>query len=714
MDTPLRSLRHLARAHGVQLDYTDPQGRLQVASPESLMAVLRALGCEITRIEHAATALVARRTQRWRRVAEPVHVAWDGRGGGLDVRLPAAAAAPRIALHLATESGETLDWEARFDAPPTRAARVNGEQFVLHRIALPPVLPPGYHRLRGEIGPHRFETLLIAAPQTAYRGDCGEPSWGAFMPLYALHSRNGMGCGDYGDLGALLRWVHELGGRTVGTLPILPAFLDECFEPSPYVPLSRLFWNEFFVDVTAAPELQQCEAARRVLESAAHAASVAALREAKLVDYAAVMRLRRAVLEPLARSFFDGALPARRAAYGRFLATRPGVMEYARFRAASETHRTPWLHWPAAERGGSLTAAIDLDRVQYHAYAQWLAHEQLGAAAGAGRGRGAGLYLDFPVGVSAIGFDTWRYRDSFALGTRVGAPPDTLFTQGQDWGFPPFHPDGLRDSGYAYLRSCLRHHMSIATHLRIDHVMGLHRLFWIPPDCDTPRGVYVCYQPEEMYAVLSLESHRARCALVGENLGIVPDRVERAMQRHALGRLYVMQFALYDGPEKLTPPAPDAVASLNTHDMPTFAAFWRGLDIDDRLDLGFINAEQAAAEHAGRADLRARFHGWIAQHAAPAAAGAGDGDDTGAALAACIDFLARSPAAMVLVALEDLWLETLPHNVPSTWRERPNWMRKSRYTLEELRALPEVKHLLRDLVLRRGVTSAQAIRPAAG
>jgi len=701
MNSPGRHLRRLARSYGVQLDYTDPNGRLQVASPESLIAVLGALGCEIARPEDAADASRARRAQQWRQLTEPVHVAWDGRGWSLGLRLPGSVTAPRIGLHLLTDSGEAIDWEARFEAQLVRTANVNGEIFRLHRIALPPVLPPGYHHLHGEIGPHRFETLIVAAPQAAFRGDV-ERGWGAFMPLYALRSRPGMGSGDYSDLGALLRWVHDLGGHTVGTLPILPAFLDECYEPSPYVPMSRLFWNEFYLDVTAAPELQQSDAARAVLESTEHATAVEALRAASLVDYAATMRARRAVLEPLARSFFAAPVPARRAAYDRFLSTRPRLLEYARFRAASERHRTPWIQWPAAQRNGKLEEGdVDRDRVQYHAYAQWLAHEQLSAAAGTGRRHGAGLYLDFPVGVNAIGFDTWRHRDSFALGTRVGAPPDTLFTQGQDWGFPPLHPEGLRQSGYSYLRACLRHHMSVAKHLRVDHVMGLHRLFWIPPDCDTPRGVYVCYRPEEMYAVMSLESHRSRCALVGENLGIVPARVERAMQRHSLRRLYVMQFALYDGPERLTPPAPDAVASLNTHDMPTFASFWRGLDIDDRLGLQFVNAEQAAAEHAARADLRARFGGWLATRAGVPSLPEGE-EGTRLALEGCLDFLARSPASMVLVALEDLWLESEPHNVPSTWRERPNWMRKARYTLEELRTHPDVVRLLHAMRSQRG------------
>jgi 4-alpha-glucanotransferase len=296
------------------------------------------------------------------------------------------------------------------------------------------------------------------------------------------------------------------------------------------------------------------------------------------------------------------------------------------------------------------------------------------------RADGGGLYLDFPLGVHPDGYDVWRHRDAFALEVSGGAPPDTFFTRGQDWGFPPLHPEGLRATEYRYYIDALRHHLKHAAFLRIDHVMGLHRMFWVPRGLGPAEGTYVHSHPEELYAILSLESERYRTRVIGENLGTVPPYVNTAMERHGVRGMYVGQFVVNPDPERaLEDPAPGVVASLNTHDTPTFAAFWKGLDIDDRKELGLLDEDQSRQEHEHRARLRHALSAWLKNRGFLSP----EFEDPKSVLDAWLAYLAAGPAELVLVTLEDLFLEERPQNTPGTWRERPNWSRLMRHAFED-------------------------------
>ncbi len=273
-----------------------------------------------------------------------------------------------------------------------------------------------------------------------------------------------------------------------------------------------------------------------------------------------------------------------------------------RFRAAGEQQKATWWNWPERMREGEIRPG-DYDEAsrRYHLYVQFLAQEQLRALAETAGKTGPGLYLDFPLGVNSDSYDVWRERSVFALGVSGGAPPDNFFNKGQAWGFPPIHPENQRAQGYRYLRACLALHMQLAGMLRIDHMMGLHRLYWVPRELGPKDGVYVRYQSEELYAVYSLESNRHQTILVGEDLGTVPPQVRPAMARHAVRRLYVGQFEMQPDPQlafKL--PAPGAVASMNTHDTPTFSGFWTSLDIDDRQAMGLLDDDGVQHEKARR------------------------------------------------------------------------------------------------------------------
>ncbi|MCZ6514450.1 MAG: 4-alpha-glucanotransferase, partial [Acidobacteria bacterium] len=332
----------------------------------------------------------------------------------------------------------------------------------------------------------------------------------------------------------------------------------------------------------------------------------------------------------------------------------------------------------------------------YHRFVQWQAHDQMRSVSQAMRRRGTHLYLDFPLGVHRHGYDVWRERESFALGASAGAPPDTFFPEGQDWGFPPFHPERIRREGYRSFIAALRHHLESASVLRLDHVMGLHRLFWIPQGATPRDGAYVEYRAEEFYAILALESQRRKALIIGEDLGTVPPTVRPAMRKHNIYRMFVLQYELRRDGKRALPPVPaHSLASLNTHDMSPFRAFWEALDVQDRLDLGLLDLKTAKKERASREALKKALVKFL-RHSQRWESSK-EATDTREVLRACLRHLFAGSRAPVMLNLEDLWLEPRPQNVPGTLDERPNWRRKARHSLEHIRKMPEIADLLREL-----------------
>jgi 4-alpha-glucanotransferase len=684
------SLQRLARLYNLQTAYFDGLGQLREAPPEAILKVLQSLGAQAASMDDIPSALRARRQALWRRMIEPVTVAWQDRPFRLKLRLPVDLAEAMVVGEIHLEDGAAIDCAWRETKPSVPLAReIEGTRYAIRSLSLTISLPLGYHELHLRVGSLELQSQILSAPFRAYAPPGAAKRWGVFCPLYALRSARSWGAGDFSDLAEFAALVGALNGDAVGTLPMLAGFLDEPFNPSPYAPVSRLFWNEFYLDVESIPEFAECAAARALLESEEFRGELTAARTQPLVNYRRVATLKRAVIERLLAYLRSSSSP-RRQEFEKFAAARPALRDYAAFRAKTEREQKIWWHWPEPDRGGALTGGgYDESAKLYHLYVQWLCDEQVGRLRGEHGSGSAALYLDFPLGVNRDSYDVWRYRDLFALDASGGAPPDGLFIKGQNWGFPPQHPGAVRRQGYRYYRECLRHHMTRASMLRIDHVMGLHRAFWVPDGFSAAEGLYVHQRAEEYYAVLNLESHRHHVQIVGENLGTVPDYVNQGLARHGILGMHVGQFGVGTaeaGRAVETPPA-NTVASLNTHDTATFMSFWTGADIDDRLDLGLIRPEQAEQERSYRAAQRAAL-----LHNFGVAA-----DDAAAVLRRWLEWLAEGPAEFLLINLEDLWLEILPQNVPGTWEERPNWRRKARFCLEEIRALPEFAGLLRRI-----------------
>jgi 4-alpha-glucanotransferase len=713
MADPTHQLHELATLYGVQLNYWDVTGKQVWASDDGLLRALQALGASLVRLADVPGALRYRRRELWERPLEPVAVCWDGYPPELLFRCPAADLTRTYQCRLALESGQTYTWTMKpGDLPGDGDIELDGRRYTARRLHLIGPYPLGYHKLTIDCGGRSAECTLIAAPVRPAEPQAGRhgKTWGLFVPLYALHGARSWGAGDFGDLEELVSWVQGQGGGMAATLPLLAAFLDEPFEPSPYSPASRLFWNEFYLNVERIPEFRNSPKAQALLASREFQDGIAALRRAPLVDYRAQMALKRRVLEECARALAADA-GGRRAARDKYLADHPEVRDYAVFRAVGDKRKAAWQTWPASLRDGTV-APDDYDPAvaDYHAYVQWLADEQLQGLAAKARVNGPGLYLDLPLGVNSSGYDTWRYRTAFAPDTAAGAPPDPFFAKGQNWGFPPLHPERVRAGGYPYVRAFLHHHMKLAGVLRIDHMMGLHRLYWIPHGVGAQDGVYVSYRAEELYAVFLLEAHRHGTVLVGEDLGTVPEEVPPMMARHNIHRMYVLQYQAQPRQDALSPIFPGAVASINTHDMPTFAGFWQGIDIDDRADLGILDAETAAAERKRRQELTAAVEMFLEERGflekpkgikeskkPKDAKEPRKPRDPAAVLRACLKFLATGPGRVALANVEDFWLEAQPQNVPGTWRERPNWMRRAKHSLEEFVTMPAVLAALREI-----------------
>jgi 4-alpha-glucanotransferase len=405
--------------------------------------------------------------------------------------------------------------------------------------------------------------------------------------------------------------------------------------------------------------------------------------------------MRRRVLEVLSEEFFASPKPnLRMAAFERFLRERPEVEDYARFRAVCDRTGASWHQWPKRLRNGRLRDG-DCDEAtrNFRAYTQWLAHGQVESLGDSCRESGTKLYLDLPLGVDGDSYDLWREQASFTLDASAGAPPDVFFSKGQNWGFAPLHPERIRERRYQYVLDYLRFQMRRAGVLRIDHVMGLHRLYWIPKNCSALEGAYVRYNADEYYALLSLESHRHRTALIGENLGIVPPEVNQSMRQHGLRTMFLVPFEQKPDPKAALPSPPRrCISGLNTHDMPTFAAHWRGLDILDHADLGLITGEEIRIKRAQRRALNAALVQFLKQEGFLRGA-----VSTERVLEAVLAWLASGPSELVLVNLEDLLGETNPQNTPGTTIERANWQNKARRTIERVVADKRIALVLRQI-----------------
>jgi len=564
-------------------------------------------------------------------------------------------------------------------------------------------IPLGYHLLTFFSDSGERQLRLIGVPDQCYLPQAvarGKRSWGMALQLYTLRSARNWGIGDFTDLREFVAAAAGQGVDIVGLNPLHALYPANAFHISPYSPSHREYLNWLYLDVEAIPELALCAPARELMATDSFSRSIVAARETGSVDYYAVAGLKRPILERLFQSFRVVASPDRQHAFAEFVqGGGADLQRHALFDAVQEhffePHRQvlPWQQWPLeyqdpASESSRKFACDHADRLSFFCWLQWLAETQLEAAQQECRrvGMRIGLYRDLAVGADRGGSEIWRSPDLFCQALSVGAPPDAVAVQGQNWGLPPLHPDAIQRDGYRRFAAMLRANMRHCGALRIDHVMALFRLWWIPPGGCGTDGAYVHYPLADMAGIVALESQRQQCMVIGEDLGTVPEEIRHLMADNQMLSYRVLMFEQH--PDRLKAPCEYpalALASISTHDMPTLPGFWQGDDITlrDRLEL-FDSPEQAQQQYEKRhADKQKLIEALIQ-------AGLYQGEFnetmelTDRIVLGSHVYLARSSAAIMMCQPEDWFGERRQVNLPGTSDEYANWQRKLAVPVEQM------------------------------
>jgi (1->4)-alpha-D-glucan 1-alpha-D-glucosylmutase len=711
------ALGRLAACAGILPEYLDVRGERHAASAETQRALLAAMGISVA-TDEAIAALAAQEARAWQRRLEPVAVFAEGAPEfAVTLTLPASLARRPLRWTLTLESGETSRGTlVPADLPSIAEHRVGDTRctrYCFDLLRARGALGPGYHRFELQAGDdaERAATTLIVAPPRCYEPPAlarGGRIWGPAVQLYSIRSRRNWGIGDLTDLQHVIGFAAAAGAGIVGLNPLHALSSVAPQHASPYNPSSRLFGNPLCIDVEAVPEFAHCEAARRAVANADFQSKLNWLREGELVGYRVSSAAKREIMERLYRWFRErhrGRGDERDRAFAAYLASGgEALRRYALFEAIADkmynegmADAGDWREWPVAFRdvngnAAAAFAAAHADRVEFHAYLQWQFDTQLDAAAERSKtlGLSVGLLKDLAIGINPGGSESWSDPSLYAAGASVGAPPDPYNAAGQNWGLPPLIPERLRDAAYAPFIATLRRNMRAAGALRVDHVMGLLRLYWVPSGAGSDAGAYVRYPFDDLLAILALESQRNRCMVIGEDLGTVPDEARAGLARVGAFSSRPLYFAhAADG--ELIPPAAyphDAVVSVGTHDLPTLKGFWMGADLDAREALSVFplpgNRYAQNVERTGQRRqllLALQREALLPQGIDPYHATHGEWS---AVLALAVQrYLARTPAKIHLVAMEDVFAQLEQVNLPGTVDELPNWRRKLLRDLED-------------------------------
>ncbi|GAB4355626.1 MAG: 4-alpha-glucanotransferase [Kiloniellaceae bacterium] len=691
------ALQALAEAMGILPEWHDLSGTRHVTTPETQRALLAAMGLAVADETAAQAAL------------DDLH---------------AQQAARRLPEELVTTANE----ETRVGLSQPADWRIELEDGGIERghaedaIVIAP--PAGLHRLCIP-GPEGDEVcLVIAAPPQApsVAEQLGRPrGWGFTAALYALRSQRNLGVGDYRDLATAASELARLGADFVGINPV-HARGAACGGYSPYTPSCRTAFETRHIAVDAVLGFPHCDTAWALLRD--NAARLAAARNGELADYASCDAVGTDMLRALFADFERSAGPAVDAFHAWRRGPGQALEWFALFEAISLRHGADWRRWPEPlQRFGSPAvlrfATANASELRYHAWLQWLADRQLAAAQAAAKraGMGLGLYLDVAVGVRPGGADTWSAPACFAEGVSLGAPPDAFNPAGQNWALAPFNPLGLRRAAYRPFIEMLRAAMTHAGVIRIDHILGVRRAFWVPEN-GAPGG-YVAYPQEALLALIRLEAQRAGCVVVGEDLGSVPPGLRDRLAEAGLLGCAVLQFEK-DGMQFHRPQDYRAatLASFGTHDTPTLRGWWCGWDIDRCHGINGSSDAEREEEHRRRAEERRALARLLRDESLlpPGVDAEAPPDGADDALVAAIhQLLARAGSALVAMQLDDALGSTAQQNLPGTVDEYPNWRRRypvdSDTLADALAAAPGLKALAAFVTPRKETPAKQETQP---
>jgi 4-alpha-glucanotransferase len=704
--TPLETL---ARRSGIALSIPDGHGGERPESRETLHGVLAALGVDAPTDARAAESLAALGRQDWQTVVPPVVVAHSG-AVVVEVTLPCATRV--VSWHIACDDGTQLTGDVAF-GDLELVARDDGDsrpgrRRERRRMRLGDV-PIGYHQLsvepQGGVG-----TVIVTPGRCFLPADAeGGRLWGVALQLYLLKSERNLGLGDFGDLAALAPTLVRRGCDIVGLNPLHAPFPDNPEHASPYSPASRLLLNPLNIDVTAATA--QSPAAAALLTAPDAAAEIATYRAADMLRYDGIAALKARVLRAAfaewraANVTEADELAAFRTARGPTFARHCLYFALRAHLLGEGSGTGDWRAWPQPyqdSRGAVVArfARTNADDVTWVAWQQWLADKQLAKAAAAAHDMRIGLYRDLAIGADAAGAETWAERELMLHDLRVGAPPDPLAPQGQEWGLPPPNPERLRATAFRSFVDLLRANMRHAGALRIDHVMGLERLYVVPKGAPATDGAYLEYPVAELAGVLALESVRHRCVVVGEDLGLVPAGFRERMAQANVLSYRVLRFER-DGSRYRRPDEyPQlAVAVSGNHDLATLRAWWEGADLELAREHDALPAHALEAARHERSVERQSLLDLLQQEGLlPNASVELSYDDLFAAVYA---LLGRTRALVVLAQLDDILRERSPVNAPGAGRY-PSWRRRYSQPVERLADEPLLAAAAASFGVRQG------------
>lgn len=662
----------LAEHFGVSRRFTDWKGRSTDVEVDTVLAVLAGLGIDASTPQKAAAALAEVQEQPWRRTLAPCTVLRAGQEGRIDVHVPAGRP---VQVGVELEGGGRRSCSQVDNWSPDR--RIDGRQVGEATFAVPSDLPLGYHTLVATEPDRRSTASLIVTPavlRTPVAMESGRV-WGFATQVYSVRSHDSWGMGDLTDLADLSTWSATLGADYVLINPLHAAEVVAPMEPSPYLPSSRLFLNPVYIRPEVIPEYQDLDDVARQRAQRCRQEAASSVERAGRIDRDEVWSQKLPVLEEIHRA---GLGPARRMAFRAFQRGRgTRLVDFAIWCALSEVHGSDWTAWPEAlrHRGSKEVAAFAAEhasRVNLYEWLQWIADQQLSRADRAGRdsGMALGVICDLAVGVNGCGADTWMMPHVFADGVSVGSPPDQFNQSGQDWGQPPMRPDALKELAYRPFREMVAAALRHAGGLRMDHIMGMFRLWWVPRGLGPRKGAYVRYDHEAMVGILALEAYRAGAVVVGEDLGTVEPWVRDYLRSRGIFGTSVMWFEL-DEAGRPRPPEEwrrDAMASVTTHDLPPSASYLAGDHVELRDSLGLLTED--VEEERKRAAGERRV--WIEELRRRGALDVDRPSDEDVVVA-MHRMLTWTPARILNATLTDAVGERRAQNLPGTIDQYPNW-----------------------------------------
>ncbi|MBX2857093.1 MAG: 4-alpha-glucanotransferase [Cellvibrionaceae bacterium] len=706
---------------GIAAEFCNYRGETVHLPLENRLALLTAMGVDVDSPDKVSQAAFSLDVAPWLNWFPEFVLSKEGEGGGFYINLHPDDLDKTFTWKLIDE-----DREPRQGLLQPSTLREVGDYLYqgtryTRRFYSIPNLKMGYYRLSVSCGEQSRSTTLAVIPQSAYLPEVfrmEKRSWGVIIQLYTLRTESDWGIGDFGSLRKLATALAELGADMIGLNPLHALSPDIKHSFSPYSPSDRRFLCTLYIDPMREPEFKTCVAEEGADQTTARTQEIEALRSTANVDYARVSDLKYQVFERMYDCFYRENIENRTDRGQRFLDYCVLSGDVLKIYSLYEGANKRWvnnrhiilisraeLEQAFADNGASDLIEQHQETILFHSYLQWIAHCQLGELQNFTKSQGMalGLIRDLAVGADGSGSEVSSNPNLFCRNASVGAPPDPLAEQGQNWGIPPIDPANLRQSGFEHFINLLRENMSLCGALRIDHAMSLMRLWWCPPGKTADHGAYVYYPFEEMLGILVLESQRNKCLIIGEDLGVVPDEFREAMAKNHIfsNKVFYFEKSAHD---RFRPPgeyAARALAMINNHDVPTLLSWWSGSDLElrDKLNIfeeGVTYAQalqQRIAEKGQVLDLLNEGGnlplGWQCEDTQK--------DVDKALVESVLKHGAKVNSQIFAIQLEDLIMMDAPVNVPGTFKEYPNWQRKISKTISEIFASEETKNLLTEI-----------------